>query len=110
MHNRAIDIFSKKMILFPMNVNNNHWSLCVICNLDKVLHVLQYGFQDLHKEIPFIMHLDSCPGLQNAREIGANVLVWLVHELTLHHGSDAKFHVPLCDVSCPIVSPSGKLY
>jgi Ulp1 family protease len=110
MHNQDIDIFSKKMILFPLNVNNNHWSLCVICNLDKVLHVLQYGFQDIHNKIPFIMHLDSSPGCHNVREIGNNVLLWLVHELTLRHGSNVKFPVPLSSVSCPIVSPSGKLY
>jgi len=56
------------------------------------------------------MHLDSSPGHHNVREIRDNVLVWLVHELTLHHGSDVKFLVPLYSVSCPIVRPSGKLY
>ena len=65
-------IFSSKMILFPINVNQNHWSIFVLLNIESV--------QNKNTQIsPCLMYLDSMGQQHDNRDIKYSDIIfdWL---------------------------------
>jgi hypothetical protein len=102
--NRKVDIFSKKLLMLPINLSS-HWSLLVVVNVHNLpayyLGKMNYG---LTTEIPFMMLLDSL-GLHDSKSIGANVRKWLSYEWTTKIGNlEGNKVLPL-----EMVTPKGIL-
>jgi Ulp1 family protease len=82
MQRQNINVFSKHLIMFPINYDRVHWSLCAICNLQNLSLVFKEGVKHDDVAIPMIIHLDSY-GIHNTGEIGNIVQAWLKHEFEL---------------------------
>ena len=122
MQSQKIDVFSKHLIMFPINIHNSHWSLCAICNLTNFSTIMKQGIKDNDMAIPFMMHLDSS-GIHTTDEISYMVQSWLKHEFELRNGAwlkhefelrnDAVHNVidnrnqTLYGFICPLCSPRG---
>ena len=76
---RGIKIFSKKMLLFPFHADA-HWSLFVVVNPGLVK--AGYLGQQKHKEIPFILHLDSLGGnSSHTKSTFARTIHWWLNKV-----------------------------
>jgi hypothetical protein len=72
--------------MFPINYDQVHWSLCVICNPKNFSVILKQGIKDNDVAVPIIIHLDSS-GIHNTDEVGSIVRAWLKHEFELRYGA-----------------------
>ena len=106
-HRRKLDLFSKDLILFPINYDNVHWSLGAILNPKKIEAVLQQGVTALTDLTPFILHMDSL-NLHNSKEIGNNLRSWLNHEYGLLFGATKKEY--FSEFRCPVICPKGNVH
>lgn len=104
---RGIKIFSKKMLIFPFH-SDAHWSLFVVVNPGLV----QAGYlgRRTHKEIPFILHLDSLGGNSphTKSTFGRTIRWWLNRVWKLESDKPYENTLPFNKSRCKYVRVAGK--
>jgi Ulp1 family protease len=103
---RGIDIFTKKMLFFPIN-KCLHWSLCVVVNPGEIAgHVTsagQYEHDALH---PCILFFDSLK-MHAHNKIRSNIIMWLNSEWKRLEKSSTLLD-PFADQSLELYAPKGE--
>ena len=103
--NKNVDIFSKKIVMFPVNLDL-HWSLCCIinlCNVNTSCNATDSNGNTV-PDIPFIIHMDSL-GLHCSKTISSNIRNWVMSEWKKHNKDNDD--VPITVETMPTVNPSG---
>ena len=104
---RGIKIFSKKMLLFPFHADA-HWSLFVVVNPGLVK--AGYLGRQKHKEIPFILHLDSLGGNSpHTKSTFATTIRWWLNKVwQLESDNPYENTLPFHKSTCRYVRVVGK--
>jgi hypothetical protein len=101
MEGRKLDIFSKDVLVFPIN-GDNHWSLLVLYYPGLVRLSVDSGSTD--NCAPIIIHLDSLK-YHNGYHIAKNIRTFLNWEWSKKKGSSGG--VMFNEFSCPVIIPKG---
>ena len=85
-----VDIFTKKFLIFPIDINNLHWSLIIIAN-PHLIYTDDTAVDVVHSELPVIYHLDSL-GMHDTKTISEYLQSYLYYERLhiINYGTEKK--------------------
>jgi Ulp1 family protease len=103
---KGIDIFSKKVIFIPVNLDS-HWSLKAIFSPLMVSVVVDVDDLDPDEmEWTALIFLDSLK-LHNSTKIASNIRLWLIHEWSKKTNADCTYTI-FNEQSLRLYKPQGK--
>jgi Ulp1 family protease len=104
---KEIDIFTKDVLMIPINIRNQHWSLFVVINPGKVISKVSDN-EEMHAVVtpPFCLYMDSYAYQNNCHDK-------LIHYLNEEARNKGKFSSlegkkPFDTESLPCFVPKGK--